>query len=282
MAIFHDHGSDDVQLLSGYPYVSNPVPSIDNIKRYLRAKVRAAAERKGGDVEKTKKGFTESLGVPMAWMEDAFADSVKIADSIFDASTDFAISDIRSVQPNARFVMVDACLTGSFHLDDYMAGYYPFNSGKTIVALANSVGVLQDLWPGEMLGLLQYNVRTGNWMKQVAYLETHLFGDPTFRFSGEKTTDLNKAIVLQKKNAAYWESLLNHPSADVQSLAMEKIFRIKGVGAAAMLRNKYFNSNYGVVRMEALKCLALINNADFKTVLVASCVNILAIPGSSG
>lgn len=271
MAIFHDHGSDDVQLLSGYPYVSNPQPSIDNIKRYLRAKVRAAAERKGGDVEKTKKGFTESLGVPMAWMEDAFIDSVKIADSIFDASTDFAIPDIRKVQPNAKFVMVDACLTGSFHLDDYMAGYYPFNSGKTIVALANSVGVLQDLWPGEMLGLLQYNVRTGNWMKHVAYLETHLFGDPTFRFNSDKSIDLNKAIVLQKKNAAYWEPLLNHPSADVQSLAMEKIFRIKGVGAAAMLRNKYFNSNYGVVRMEALKCLALINNADFKSVLVASC-----------
>jgi hypothetical protein len=271
MAIFHDHGSDDVQLLSGYPYVSNPVPSIDNIKRYLRAKVRAAAERKGGDVEKTKKGFTESLGVPMAWMEDAFVDSVKISDSIFDASTDFAISDIRNIQPNARFVMVDACLTGSFHLDDYMAGYYPFNSGKTIVALANSVGVLQDLWPDEMLGLLQYNVRTGNWMKHVAYLETHLFGDPTFRFSGDRSTDLNKAIVLQKKNAAFWESLLNHQSADVQSLAMEKIFRIKGVEAAAMLRNKYFSSNYGVVRMEALKCLALINNEDFKNVLTASC-----------
>lgn len=271
MAIFHDHGSDDVQLLSGYPYVSNPQPSIDNIKRYLRAKVRAAAERKGGDVEKTKKGFTESLGVPMAWMEDTFVDSVKIADSIFDASTDFAIDDIRHVQPNARFVMVDACLTGSLHLDDYMAGYYPFNNGKTIVALANSVGVLQDLWPDEMLGLLQYNVRTGNWMKHVAYLETHLFGDPTFHFSGDKTTDFNKAIVLQRNNPAYWETLLNHPSADVQCLAMEKIFKVKGVAAATMLRNKYFNSNFGVVRMEALKCLSLINNADFNAVLLAAC-----------
>ena len=271
MAIFHDHGSDDVQLLSGYPYVSNPQPSIENIRRYLRSKVRAAAERKGGDVEKTKKGFTESLGVPMAWMEDAFVDSVKIADSIFDVSTDFAIPDIRNVQPNARFVMVDACLTGSLHLDDYMAGYYPFNNGKTIVALANSVGVLQDLWPDEMLGLLQYNVRAGNWMKHVAYLETHLFGDPTFRFTGNKSMDFNKAIVLQRSNAAYWETLLNHPSADVQCLAMEKLFRIKGVGAAAMLRNKYFQSNYGVVRMEALKCLAQINNADFKAVLFASC-----------
>ncbi|MGN6420611.1 MAG: HEAT repeat domain-containing protein [Pseudobacter sp.] len=271
MAIFHDHGSDDVQLLSGYPYVSNPQPSIDNIRRYLRAKVRAASERKGGDVEKTKKGFTESLGVPMAWMEDSFADSVKIADSIFDASTDFAIPDIKTIQPNARFVMVDACLTGSLHLDDYMAGYYPFNNGKTIVAIANSVGVLQDLWPDEMLGLLQYDLRTGNWMKHIAYLETHLFGDPTFRFNGKNSIDLNKAIVLQKNNAAYWETLLNHTSPDVQCLAMEKIFAIKGIGASAMLRNKYFNSNYGVVRMEAFKCLALINNEDFKAVLLASC-----------
>jgi hypothetical protein len=272
MAIFHDHGSDDVQLLSGYPYVSNPQPSIENIRRYLRSKIRAAAERKGGDVETTKKRFVESLGVPMAWMEDALIDSVRIADSIWDASTEFTIADIRQVRPNARFVMVDACLTGSFHLDDYLAGYYPFNKGKTIVALANSVGVLQDLWPDEMLGLLQYGVRIGNWMKHIAYLESHLFGDPTYRFSGDsKTLDLNADIVLKQNNAAYWEKMLRHTSADVQCLAMEKLFRIKGTAASAMLRNQYFTSPYGVVRMEALNCLALINNEDFKTVLLAAC-----------
>jgi len=272
MAIFHDHGSDDVQLLNGYPYVSNPQPSIENIRRYLRSKIRAAAGRKGGDVEATKKRFVESLGVPMAWMEDALVDSVRIADSIWDAGTEFTIADIRHVQPNARFVMVDACLTGSFHLDDYLAGYYPFNNGKTVVALANSVGVLQDLWPDEMLGLLQHGVRIGNWMKHIAYLETHLFGDPTYHFSGNsKTLDLNAAIVLKRDNAAYWEKYLKHASADMQCLAMEKLLRIKGVGAAAMLRNQYFTSPYGVVRMEALNCLALINNDDFKKVLLAAC-----------
>ncbi|WEK33661.1 MAG: hypothetical protein P0Y53_14305 [Candidatus Pseudobacter hemicellulosilyticus] len=271
MAIFHDHGSDDVQLLNGYPYVSNPQPSIENVRRYLRAKVRAAAERKGGDVEKTKQGFVQSLGVPMAWMEDAFIDSVKIADSLFDRSRDMYIDDLRGLTPNARFVLVDACLTGSFQLDDYLAGYYPFSKGKNLVAVANSVGVLQDLWPDEQLGLLQYQLRTGNWLKQVAYLETHLFGDPTFRFSGDKTIDLNKAITLQPKNAAYWEGLLNHTSPDIQCLAMKQLFLLKGVGASVMLRNKYFASNYGAVRMEALKNLALIGNADFETVLLAAC-----------
>lgn len=270
MAIFHDHGSDDVQLLSGYPYVSNPQPSIENIRRYLRSKMRAAKDR-NDDLEKVKAGFMERQGVPAAWMEDAFIDSVILADSLLDAATDIYISDLKQVKPNARFVMVDACLTGSFHLKDYLAGHYPFGKGRNVVTVANSVGVLQDLWPDELIGLLQFGVRSGNWMKHTAYLETHLFGDPTFRFTGKSAgTDLNKAIVLSASNAATWEALLKHANPDVQALALVYLSRIKKAGASSLLRNTYFNSPYGSVRMEALKQLNRIGNADFLAVLKAS------------
>lgn len=270
MAIFHEHGADDQQLINGYSYVSNPLPSIENVRRYLRSKVRAAAEDKKRDLEQVKTGFTKSLGVPASWMEDALADSMRIADSIFEANLNINMPDVINLNPNARFVMLDACFNGSFHKDDYIAGYYPFGEGKNIVTVANSIGVLQDLWPDEMLGLLQYGVRAGNWLKQIAYLETHILGDPTFHFSGKTTTNINEGVVLETKNAAYWQTLLKHTNPDVQALALAHLFAIKGAGISELLKSTYFNSPYGATRMEALKLLAKLNNKDCREVLKAS------------
>ncbi|RXK83688.1 hypothetical protein [Filimonas effusa] len=270
MAVFHDHGDEETQLISGYPDASNPDPSIENVKRYLRSKIQAAA-RKKGDVAKIKEGFTVRLGVPPSWMEDALADSVVIADSIFNANGDIMLADMRKLKPNARFVMIDACLTGSYQLDDYLAGYYPFNAGKTIVTMANSVGVLQDLWPGEMLGLLQHGVRLGNWFKHVAYLESHLFGDPSFAFTPTATDyDLNNHIVNSKANAAVWEKLLLVNDADIRALSFEKLAFIKKAAFSTQLKNAYFNQPYMTTRMEALKLLNRLDNADYITVLKAA------------
>src|SRR5690606_18590036 len=87
LAIFHTHGSDDAQLINGYPKASNPQPSIENVRRYLRSKVQAAADR-NQDVAALKARFHESMGVPYAWMDDALVDSVRLADSLFNANTD--------------------------------------------------------------------------------------------------------------------------------------------------------------------------------------------------
>lgn len=273
MAIFHDHGDEETQLISGYPDASNPDPSIENIKRYLRSKIQAAAKKKG-DIAKIKEGFTARLGVPASWMDDALVDSVVIADSIFNANGDIMLADVRKLKPNARFVMIDACLTGSYQLDDYLAGYYPFNTGKTIVSMANSVGVLQDLWPDEMIGLLQHGVRVGNWFKHVAYLESHLFGDPSFAFTPTTTTsasyDLNNNIVNSKNNAAVWEKLLLVNDADIRSLSLEKLAFIKKAAFSTQLKNAYFNQPYMTTRMEALKLLNRLDNADYITVLKAA------------
>lgn len=270
MAIFHDHGDEETQLISGYPLASNPDPSIENVKRYLRSKVQAAAEKKG-DIAKVKEGFTRRLGVPAAWMENALDDSIVKADSVFNANGNINLPDLRNLRPSARFVMVDACFTGSFHLDDYLAGYYPFNGGKTMVAVANSIGVLQDIWPGEMLGLLQYGVRAGNWFKQIAYLESHLIGDPSFSFTpAGNDYDLNNNIVNNKHNAAVWEKLLLVNDADIRSLSLEKLSFIKKGTFSAQLRRAYFTQPYMTARMEALKQLNKLDNADYITVLKAA------------
>lgn len=269
LTIFHGHGDDETQLINAYPYASNPQPSIVNIKRYLRSKVQGADQKKQ-NVQELKNRFVENMGVPMAWMDNALVDSVQVADSLFNANKDISIADIKATGPNTRFMMMDACDNGSFEEEDYIAGHYVFGKGKNVLVMANSVGVLQDQWPTEMLGLVQYGVRFGNWLKEVAYLETHLFGDPTFTFEGAHAIDLNDAMVNRSREAGVWDKLLSDKSPDVQSLALSHMYGIKGHAASAFLRKTYFNSGEVITRLEALKLLNKINNADYHAVLAAA------------
>lgn len=265
LAIFHEHGSEDEQIINGYTEATNPQPSIENVKRYLRNKIQNIAEKKG-DVQAGKEGFVKSLGVPLNWMDNALDDSVKVADSIANANQDISLTDLAGITPNARFVMLDACETGSFHLDDYLAGYYPFGNGKTVVTMANSVGVLQDNWADEMLGLLPDGVRVGNWLRQTAFLETHLIGDPTFAFAGTES-GLNGDIVNNAENAAVWEKRLKTGDANIKALALSRLYRLGKTGA---LKAAYFNSAAGATRLEALFLLYRLKNNDFYEVLQAA------------
>lgn len=269
LAIFHQHGDSDAQVISGYPNVSFPQPSIDNVRRYLRNKIQMANHKKQ-DVAANKKRFEQTLGVPMAWMDDALTDSVVKADSLFEANGNIVMEEIDKIKPNARMLILDNCYNGSFHKDDYMSGHYVFGAGKTVLAMGNSINVLQDVWVAEMLGLLQHGVRAGNWFKQQAHLETHLIGDPTFAFASNTKADYNTLIVNNPGSDAVWQELLKLNDADLQSLALSKIYDDQREKASQLLKDAYFNSPFGSTRMEAWKLLSELNNADFKSVLTAA------------
>lgn len=269
IAIFHEHGDDVTQILNGYPDASNPQPSIENIKRYLRNKIQNAADKKQ-DVAEAKKRYADYLKVPLSWMDDALVDSVRLADSLFDAGLNIATEDIARIHTNARMVYFDACDNGSFHLDDYVAGRYVFSGGNTAVALANSVGVLQDLWPDEMMGLLYKGTRVGNWFKQVAYLESHLFGDPAYSFAADDKAAANRLVAFDTLPAATWQPLLQQNDADWQCLALKKLFALKRDSVSGLLKTTYFHSPYAAVRMEALKLLNKLGNADYLEVQQAA------------
>ncbi|MBV7533074.1 HEAT repeat domain-containing protein [Chitinophaga sp. sic0106] len=269
IAIMHGHGDSDIQLINGYPYVSNPQGSKENILRYLRAKIQSAKED-GRDVEATKASFVKSLGVPMSWMDNALDPEVIKEDSIYNHNLDIHIDDIIATKPNARFVSMDNCLTGSFHLDEYIAGYYPFSGGSNIVAVANSVGVLQDLWPDEGMGLLQHGVRVGNWFKNYGYLETHIMGDPTFSFSSISNKDINDAVTVDHP-LAYWKSLLQTPDADIQGLSLIYLKnKMDKAAYSALLKDTYFNSQYETTRMQAFQQLEKLNDKNYVEVLKAA------------
>ncbi len=269
VALFHEHGSEDMQYLNDYPTVSSPQPSIENIKRYLRSKLRSAAKRKQ-DTTKIINDYVVSLDVPRSWFAGTFSDSLLVADSIFDANLDIHLEDIYNARPNVRYVMFDACFNGSFHLNEYIAGAYVLGNGKTIVAQANTVNSLQDNWPNEFLGLLGCGVRVGFMNQYNCRLETHLIGDPTYRFASPGYDQLNTVLATRRNDAAYWRSQLKTNNPDVQAIALRLLFDAKEKNISNLLAETYFNSPYSTVRMECVDLLSKTNDANFYRVLKTS------------
>lgn len=263
------HGTPTLQLMNGYPETSSPQPSMLNVARYIRSKMRSAKED-GRDLDQVKENFKKSLGLSDKWFEDAFDPKSIEQDSIYNLNMDIQISDIKDAGIQAKLVYINSCLTGSFHLEDYLAGYYPFSKNENITAVANSVGVLQDLYPSELMGLLGKGYRIGNWLKHIAYLETHILGDPTFYFHTDGAKALNEATVLNN-NVAYWKKLLKEDDASFQALALEKLSQLLSEKEVSpILRSYYFNSHYESVRMQAFQLLSHFENKDYFEVLHAA------------
>src|SRR5690606_7106023 len=263
------HGTTTLQLLNGYPYVSAPQPSMENVSRYLRSKVRSAKDA-GRDVEATIERFKTSLGVSDKWFKDAFDPASIQADSIYNDNLDIQIRDIKDAGIKAKVVYLNSCLMGSYQLDDYIAGYYPFSENDNLVAIANSVGVLQDLWGTEMMGLLTHGYRMGNWLKHIAYLETHLLGDPTFHFAASGSNALNLQS-FSNRSTAFWKQQLTQDDADLQSLALLRLTGLLPEAAVSpILKQHYFQSPFESTRMQAFELLRQFENEAYVEVLHAA------------
>lgn len=269
MVLFHAHGDDDMQLVLAYPIPQNVNENIEAIKLYLRSKLRTAQKRKQS-LEETKKYFMNEFGVPESWFEGTFEDSLTAADSILAYKLDIYLDDIRKIKPQAKFIMFDECFNGSFHLDEYVAGEYVLGKGNVIVAEANSVNVLQDKWADELLGLLNLGVRVGIRHKELNTLESHLIGDPTFRYSDNFQADLNEKIILQENNVELWRGLLKSTDSEIRSLAVRYLFKNLKTKIENELTEIYLSDPSFNVRMNALKCLAELNSSAFREILKKS------------
>lgn len=269
--LFHHHGAEDTQYLNGYKNVSDATNSIENIKLYVRDKV-LSSYKKSKDKEAAIQQYVKYLGIPREWCEEAFDPKKIEADSIYNLNLDIHTTDIHKITPNARFVMFDACFNGSFYEKDYIAGSYIFNEGKTLVAQGNTVNTIQDKWPDEFLGLLNSGLRIGLWGKHVHFLETHIIGDPTYHFANHSNVkfDINEALTLHNNDVPYWQKLVNYPNVDVQAMALRKLYENKYKGISSLLKETYFSSQSGVVRLEALRLLGKLDDKHFIEVLNAA------------
>lgn len=241
LAILHSHGDDDRQFLLGAPPLPSAAAQIAAVRKHLRQRLRRAKER-GQAPEQTQRELIASLQVPEAWFADAFDPAVIAADEAAEAPNDLLAVEVAAVPCGAELVELDACFNGAFVSRPYQAAAYLFGAGSVRAVVANSVNVAQDVAGGRRLGLLAQGARIGAWHRTRPHLESHLFGDPTFRFAwtdGSPAAD--RQLVLDALSAQPQASerllaaLRDDPAASVRHHALALLARRRGPDLSAAL-----------------------------------------------
>lgn len=264
LMLFHEHGMPNRQYLTGEPAESENL--VESAKLAFRERLR----RESGNpakVKMLKEKYMSTFKIDSTWFNGAFDREIIIKDSLEELRRGIVLEDVPVIKPNARIVLFDACYNGDFREDRYIAGEYIFSDGKTLVTLGNSVNVLQDKSSGDMLGLLGLGFRVGEWARMTNILESHIIGDPTFRFADNKRAQID----FNSTNADYWLKVLSaekHP--DLQSLALHKLFSLNYKEMSSLLTKTYFSSSSYMVRLQCIHLLPFYNDNNFKEVLKSS------------
>ncbi|ODS73437.1 MAG: hypothetical protein ABS46_20100 [Cytophagaceae bacterium SCN 52-12] len=265
-AYLNGHGLPEEQILSANPEVSTPDQSMQNVAFYIRETMRKTPEAKR---QEKKESLQKSLGLNDKWFENAFDPEQARKDSLYNADKVLSVSDMKAgCKVNAKVVYMDACFTGAFQYDEYLAGFFPFGDGRNVAVFANSVGVLQDLWANELIGLLQYGTRTGQILKHTAYLETHIIGDPAFRFDYRDAAEWNEQVA-HNRDAGFWKRKAGEGSPDLTALSLHKIARFEQRDKAMAILEKYFyESPFATVRTEAFIRLKALQPAGWRRIVI--------------
>ena len=259
--LFHEHGAPDRQYICDGPAPAGLQGYMNYIKSSIYSFVKREIERKKGTPEEIMAYFTKEYALGSDFFKDFSMEKIAEQNSLERLKTGIVLEDLKELKTNPRFVMFDACYNGSFHEDGYIAGYYIFNDGNTVVTQGNSRNVLQDRWTIEMIGLLSQGVRVGQWNRQIATLEGHIIGDPTFHFTPFAPNTLGMDMVTHKNDREVWEKYLDSPYADVQSLALRMLVENDADKTMSpRLLTVFQSSSFNSVRMKLLSRYA---NEDF-------------------
>lgn len=242
--VFHEHGDTEIQYISGQPVGREDEQFYANARYIMRR--RMLREK---DTTAFKARMKEEYGLNNEWFK---ANSV--ADSLEDARRKFYVQDIREINPNPRMVVFDACYNGDFRDITCIAMEYILGSGSTVVTFANSVNVLQDKSSSDLLGLLSNGARVGEWAMNVNILESHIIGDPTFKFTAQKGST---AVNYFSKDLSYWKNIFEQSKDnDVRGLALHKLYNLNYKELPVLLFNTYKNSDSYMLRLQCMHLLA--------------------------
>ena len=252
--LFHEHGLPHRQYLTGNPDAMSDDENFEAGKLYLRNMMRRE-KAMGNDPAAYQKRMAEKYNlVDSVWFAGAFDPAVIAQDSIEDLKQGIILEDIQEIKPNARFVIFDACYNGDFREPSCVASEYIFADGKTIACFANSVNVLQDKSSSDLMGLLSCGFRLGQWTKYINILESHIIGDPTYRFA--KSYRLPE-IKINLKDVDYWMAVMTHNlPADLKGLALYKLFDLNYEKMPELLMDTYKNSDSYMLRLQCLHLAA--------------------------
>lgn len=256
LAVMHHHGYWDTQYLNNIVKPQTVREAKDFMIQNCRQHVYEA-KQKGKNADSLRIVLEKKFDLPETWLQNALDTALARQDSLSDAAADLHLEDfeIYGYKPNVPVVIIDACFCGSFHKDDCIADEYIFQPGRTVVCIANSVNVLQDKWSDRMLGLISEGGCVGDIARYSTFLESHVIGDPTFRFVSADGKSLDIDHIINENKPATWKKLLrdNHP--DIQCLAIEHLCRLGMLGSEA-LRQIYETSPSPIVRLQALMKIA--------------------------
>lgn len=261
-ALLHHHGSEEEQLLSGYPVTSSLPTSLDNARRYVRSLARSG-KRRGRSFEDIKASAASYLRseVPVSWIKEAEDPEIMAKDQAADYAQDLHVAEFKDFAPQVFLVSLDACYNGSFHMDESIQEAYLFGPGSgTLLALANTVNSIQDRWINRYSGMIGLGMRVGYLAMLNVTLETHLFGDPTYCFtpSGDCGFDVNAAM--NNTSPRFWRKQLDNCYPAVQALAVYELAERCEGNYSDLLMDIFKSSPYGMVRLAAL--LELTNYRD--------------------
>ena len=117
------------------------------------------------------------------------------------------------------------------------------------------------------MGMLAYGMRIGEWTKNINILESHIIGDPTFRFARPERMPRIKmhsgSGVLARCNRA-------QSPVDIQGLALYKLFELEYEGMSDLLLETYKSSPYYMLRLQCLHLLAHYNDDNYELLKLAS------------
>lgn len=269
LAVFHAHGTTGHQLLTRYRPPRTIEQNIEMARYTLRGRLRTA-QRRDQDVAEAQANLAERYDVSDSWFEGAFDDSVTTADTAFEASLDLTIDEISAASPQPFVAVFDQCFNGAFHEASFVAGAYVFGNGRTVAALANSVNVMQDVWPNEHLGLLGQGIRVGSFTLLRPRLEAHVIGDPTFRFANSGSHDWDQILRENSNDVEYWMRRLDDADAEARALAVKLIKRLNPPGAEEIFVDMYMEDSSFIVRMQAMTALASMRTTTFYDLLETS------------
>lgn len=266
--MFSEHGAYDTQYING----NSRAEGLEECVSRLKGKVASMFRKYRGtpDEEPFIHEVLDSLfHLDRAMLSDSSLAAFALRDSVRAADVDISLKDIMSVRSNPRVIVFNACYNGSFHREDgYVAGCHVFGQGDCIVAQGNTVNVLQDKWEDKLLGYLSIGERVGMWQKEQPYLESHLIGDPTFRFLPHNETErealesLHRNLTSQKQDAGYWKSLLD---SDIPVLRSAAVTRLASDPANSARIFEVFTGDPAVtVRLHALNALASLKDGNLR------------------
>ena len=296
MFFFYEHGAEDTQSING----SYPSRSFDENIEWLLREIRSAYKKiKPVEREAWVKDVCGHFGLPETILSDAEIAKWAKADSIAKKDKDIHLPDLAKLKTSPRFTMFNACYNGSFHVPGYVAGYHIFNDGRTVVTQGNTVNVLQDKWAEQLIGILGLGARAGFWQKEVATLESHMIGDPTFkfatpeRFKGNRTEtlcveDINRVLATKCFDQKFWEGVLADNAQDnkakrgdeyaplFRAMAIKNLSKCylasdrsnQVIGENTPISDKFFEifktDRNMVVRLQALYALSMCSDKNFQ------------------